>query len=111
MTIDPQTIGYLERLARIELNPEERERLAGELGRIIEYASELGAVDTVRTPPGPATDPGSSAPQGGDFGAKTLHGLRGDVPRECLDRGAVLEEAPDTDERRTLFRVPRVIDR
>lgn len=109
--MDRETIAHLERLARIDLAPGERRRLVGELGRIVAYASELQAADADE--PAAGADAGSAleaaAPHAGDSKAETAPGLRLDSPGECLERGAVLGGAPGTDERKELFRVPRVI--
>lgn len=109
--MDRETIAHLERLARIDLAPEERRRLAGELGRIVAYASELQAADA--NEPAAGGDTGSArdaaAPHRGVSESEAAPGLRPDSPGECLERGAVLGGAPDKDERKELFRVPRVI--
>ena len=111
MPMDRKTIGHLEQLARIELTPEERERLAGELGRIIDYASELQVAGTEGSPAAGAADNGGGQGETPERirGGTADSGLRPDVPGQCLDRDGVLSEAPDTDKRKDFFRVPRAI--
>ena len=46
MKIDLKTIVHLEALARIELTPEEREVLSGQLDRIVEYVEQIQGLDT-----------------------------------------------------------------
>ena len=48
MNIDERAIRHLERLARLELAPEERKRLAKQLDRIVGYVRQLQEVDTER---------------------------------------------------------------
>ena len=105
MPMNRQTIEYLERLARIELTPDEKERLARELGRIIDYAGELAGVDTRGIPSTTAVER-SRAAVGQDARA-----LRPDEPGVVLDRRDVLDGAPDKDKQERLFRVPRVIEK
>ena len=95
MSIDNRKIEQLEPLARIELTPAEKKRLTIQLDRIVGYVKQLRQIDTVAIQP--------FQPPGGHSA------LRGDTPGTCLDRDAVLDEAPDTADHH--FRVPRVIER
>jgi aspartyl-tRNA(Asn)/glutamyl-tRNA(Gln) amidotransferase subunit C len=96
MNIDRDTIEHLEALARIELDEEERERLAEQLGRIVAFVEKLQSVDT-------------SGVERVDNGASGAERLRDDVKEPGLNRDDVLSQAPDAAE--GWFRVPRVIDR
>ncbi len=96
MNIDRDTIEHLEALARIELDEEERERLAEQLGRIVAFVEKLQSVDT-------------SGVERVDNGASGAERLRDDISEPGLDRDDVLSQAPDAAE--GWFRVPRVIDR
>jgi aspartyl-tRNA(Asn)/glutamyl-tRNA(Gln) amidotransferase subunit C len=97
MKIDEKTIRHLETLARIELTAEERERLAGQLDKIVGYCEELQKVDTEGIEPTSAVVlEGHSA-------------LRPDEAKPGLDRDVVLTEAPDP--KKPFFRVPKVIER
>ncbi len=46
MSIDTKTVGTIARLARIRVNDQEKEALAGELSKIMTMIEELNAVDT-----------------------------------------------------------------
>lgn len=83
----------LEGLARVDLDPEERDILRLQLDRILGFVRKLKEVET-ETDGSP--EPGGSAPAS-------------DQPRECLDREEVLGQAPEREE--GFFRVPPVIDR
>ena len=96
MELKDKDLEHLERLARVELSGEARERLRAQLGTIIEFVRKLQSIDT-------------SA-----YEAKAYLGgfepeLRPDEARECLDREEVLGAAPDR--QNGYFRVPPVIGR
>lgn len=54
MEIDRRRIRRLATLAGLELDPGEEERLAAELGRILEYVERIGEVENAPEPPSPA---------------------------------------------------------
>jgi aspartyl-tRNA(Asn)/glutamyl-tRNA(Gln) amidotransferase subunit C len=91
--VTPETVDAVARLARLSLDPGERELFARQLGDILAWADSLAALDTEGVPP--MAHPGRAS------------ALREDEPRPGLDRGTVLEGAPDPAE--GLFRVPRVL--
>jgi aspartyl-tRNA(Asn)/glutamyl-tRNA(Gln) amidotransferase subunit C len=96
MELKDKDLEHLERLARVELSGESREKLRGQLGTIIEFVNKLQSIDT------------------SGYEAKAYLGgfepeLRRDEARECLDTEEVLESAPDR--QNGYFRVPPVIDR
>jgi aspartyl-tRNA(Asn)/glutamyl-tRNA(Gln) amidotransferase subunit C len=97
MSMDRRAIEHLEALARLELNEEERVKLAAELGRIVEFVEKLQSVDTT----------GVEAERHGDH--LDAEHLRDDEPRPGLDRDHVLHQAPDATD--GFLRVPRVIER
>jgi aspartyl-tRNA(Asn)/glutamyl-tRNA(Gln) amidotransferase subunit C len=51
MRITPEQIAHLAWLARLELRPEEKTRLAEDLDRILEYMRQLDAVEIDRVEP------------------------------------------------------------
>ncbi len=51
MEITPELVGYLEKLGRIRLTPEEEERTQKELGSILAYIDKLGELDTAGVEP------------------------------------------------------------
>jgi aspartyl-tRNA(Asn)/glutamyl-tRNA(Gln) amidotransferase subunit C len=97
MKVDRKLISHLEQLARIELEDDEREKLAEQLGRIVQFVEKLQSVDT-----------------SGVEATRLIDHLddehkRDDVPTDGLGRDDVMDRAPDAAD--GYFRVPRVIDR
>ncbi|MGH9102831.1 MAG: Asp-tRNA(Asn)/Glu-tRNA(Gln) amidotransferase subunit GatC [Acidimicrobiales bacterium] len=92
--ISPAEVAHVARLARLALEPDELERLAGELAGVLEHAAEVSALDTAGVPP-------SSHP------LALRNVLRPDRPAPSLRQEEVLAAAPSSEEGR--FRVPRVL--
>jgi aspartyl-tRNA(Asn)/glutamyl-tRNA(Gln) amidotransferase subunit C len=90
--IDETTVDSVARLARLELDPDERARFARELESILSWAESLQALDTTGVPP-----------MAGGASAE----LRDDASRDGLPREEALGQAPDPGD--GLFRVPRVL--
>jgi aspartyl-tRNA(Asn)/glutamyl-tRNA(Gln) amidotransferase subunit C len=95
--IDKADILHLEKLARIELSETEREKLAEQLARIVEFCEQLQRVDT------DGVEPTSTVVHGAH------HGPRKDTSYPGLDRDVVLSQAPDAVN--GFFRVPKIIER
>lgn len=89
----------LARLARLELSPDEVERLTRQLCEILEFAHQVKAVDTtsIDAPSAPAASQASER-------------WRDDERQPSLDRDAVLDLAPEVDRAAGLFIVPRVLN-
>ena len=85
MKFDKEMIQHLQALARIELSPEEEEKLGEQLARIVTHCEQLQEVDTEGVEPTSAVVHEEEA------------GLRADEVGPSLDRKAVLAEAPDSD--------------
>jgi len=89
--IDREQVLHVARLARLELSEEEVTKISGELSNILEHIEKIGELEL-------------------DGVAPTTHvvevpnALRPDVPRPCLPREVVLEQAPDSADGG--FRVP-----
>jgi len=89
-------VARIAELAHLELTDAEADALTRQLSDILEYATQVQALDTSGVPP-------------------TSHIISGvtidreDVEVPCLDRQAAVAAAPDGDETAGLFRVPRVI--
>jgi aspartyl-tRNA(Asn)/glutamyl-tRNA(Gln) amidotransferase subunit C len=89
--IDREQVLHVARLARLELSDEEVTQISGELSNILEHIEKIGELEL-------------------DGIAPTTHvvevpnALRPDVPRPCLPREVVLEQAPDVADGG--FRVP-----
>ncbi len=93
--ISRDEVAHLAALARIDLQPAELDRLAGQLGQI------LDAVATVREVAGDDV-PATSHP------LPLTNVTRPDVPRPSLGPDEALAGAPDAAEQR--FRVPRILE-
>jgi len=93
--ISREEVAHLASLARIDLTPEELDRLAGQLEVI------LGAVATVREVAGDDVPP-TSHPM------PLTNVTRPDEPRPGLTAADALAGAPATEEQR--FRVPRILE-
>jgi len=95
MSLTPAEVEHIASLARLELSAEEKERFAGQLSAILEYAARLQALDTAGIPPTSSVLPERSV-------------LRADEPRDGLSLEELLQNAPETQDRQ--FRVPPVLD-
>ena len=97
MKLTDEDLNHLERLARVRLDASARERLRGQLSRIIEFVERLQSIDTGAI--GPAAAPHGSAPQ-----------LRRDeiAANRCIARDEALGAAPDR--AGSFFGVPPVIE-
>lgn len=96
MKLKDTDLRHIERLARVELSGESRDKLREQLGDIIGFVQKLQAMDTSGY--SPKAYLGGFEPE-----------LRSDRAEECLSRDEVLEQAPDA--LKGFFRVPPVIDR
>lgn len=96
MDLEESDLRHLERLARVELSGESREKLRGQLGTIIEFVRRLQGIGTAAYEPKAYL--GGFEPE-----------LRSDETEACLDTEEVLGAAPDR--QKSYFRVPPVIDR
>jgi aspartyl-tRNA(Asn)/glutamyl-tRNA(Gln) amidotransferase subunit C len=88
-------IEHVARLARLELTPDERERLRAQLGVILEHAAKVGEVATADVPPTAYAIPRSNV-------------LRPDEPTPSLPVEEVLANAPEREDDR--FKVPRIAE-
>jgi aspartyl-tRNA(Asn)/glutamyl-tRNA(Gln) amidotransferase subunit C len=97
VAIDRAQVRHVARLARLALSPEEEERLAAQLGHVLDYIERLQAVDVSSVAPlSFAGDAAAGLP------------LREDVPQPSLRRETVLAQAPQEDGH--AFVVPRIIE-
>ncbi|MBS1525407.1 MAG: Asp-tRNA(Asn)/Glu-tRNA(Gln) amidotransferase subunit GatC [Bacteroidetes bacterium] len=51
MTIDKETVDKIAHLARLELSEEEKEKLMGDMGKILDFMAKLNEVDTTGVEP------------------------------------------------------------
>lgn len=96
MPLAPHEIERIATLARLALTDDERQRLAPQLERILEYVESLRALETTDVAPTTHT----LAPEGA---------LRDDEPQPSLPRTRALANAPHASLETGLFSVPRVI--
>ena len=83
-------------LANLELDDQEIELFARQLGDILEYANQVQSIDTTGVPP--------------TASVATRHSVdRSDLVQPSLDRAEALANAPDGSADAGLFKVPRVI--
>ena len=88
-------IDHVARLARLQLTPEEKERLRTQLGVILEHAAKVGEVAADDVPPTASAIPRSNV-------------LRPDTPKPSLAHEDALANAPEAEEDR--FKVPRIVE-
>ncbi|MFO8232386.1 MAG: Asp-tRNA(Asn)/Glu-tRNA(Gln) amidotransferase subunit GatC [Longimonas sp.] len=94
MPITPDDVDHVAELARLSFDASEKEQLASEMSRILDYIDTLNELDTAGVPP-------------------MAHGLdlknvtRADAPNARISKEQALQNAPDTDGEH--MRVPRVI--
>lgn len=96
MAIDREQVRHIARLARLRFEEEELERMAEQLGRILEYFRRLQELDTAAVPPTFQTT-----------GRENVW-REEDEPREGLERDQALANAPAS--REGCFQVPPVIE-
>lgn len=94
MKITADEVLHVAGLARLEIEPEAVERLAGELATILAYMEKLNEVDTRSVPPT-------------SHAIALTNAFREDVVHEHLPREQALKNAPSQDS--GSFVVPKVI--
>jgi aspartyl-tRNA(Asn)/glutamyl-tRNA(Gln) amidotransferase subunit C len=99
MSLTPQDISRIANLARLELRPEESERMLAQINGFFEIVEQMRAVDTTGIEP--LAHPVAA------IEAIALR-LREDVASEVIDREANMRNAPAREA--GLFLVPRVIE-
>jgi aspartyl-tRNA(Asn)/glutamyl-tRNA(Gln) amidotransferase subunit C len=91
--VTPETVEHVARLARLSLEPGERDVFARQLDEVLRHAESLQALE-------------ASGADGTAAGG-TRPVLREDEPAPSLPREASLGQAPDAQD--GLFRVPRIL--
>lgn len=94
MHIDNDLISHLEKLARLKLQADERDRLRQDLDRMLAMVEKIQELDLESTPP--LRHLQASGPP-----------LRPDTVSGQVSRAAALSNSPDSDDQ--FFRVPKVI--
>ena len=88
-------IEHVARLARLDLTPQERDRLREQLGAILEHAATVGEVAAADVPPTAYAIPRANV-------------LRPDERKASLPVAEVLANAPEVEDDR--FKVPRIVE-
>jgi aspartyl-tRNA(Asn)/glutamyl-tRNA(Gln) amidotransferase subunit C len=99
MSLNPQDISRIANLARLELRPQESERMLTRINGFFDIVEKMRAVDT--TGVGPLTHPVAAIQE-------IALRLRDDVASETNQREANQRSAPAVE--RGLFLVPKVIE-
>ncbi len=92
--LEHTTVAQVARLARIEMDEAELQRMAGQLDAILRYAAKLDEVDTTGVLPTTHT-------------LDAVNALREDVAQDSLPRAQALGNAPEHNDE--AFVVPRVL--
>jgi len=93
--INKHELEHLAKLARVDLDPKEEEKLLKDLGSILEHFNELKALDT-----------GSVEPMTGGTELKNI--FREDTERENTNQGAGVEAFPEKE--KGYLKVPPVFE-
>lgn len=94
MSVPPETVRYIARLAHLHFDEAEERQLADEMTRVLDYMAQLDALDTTDVPP--------------MTHVLDLHNVtRPDEPVQRITRDDALAVAPEADD--TFFRAPKVI--
>ena len=95
MALTDKELEHLERLARVQLSDQSREKLREQLARIIDFVRELQSVDTT------AHEPGAC-------GREREPALRADETKPGCSRDEILAASPQ--HKNGFFAVPPVIE-
>lgn len=90
-----QEVEHVARLARLELTPEEKERMRAQLDSILSYIDKLNELDTSAVEPTSHVIP-------------MVNVMREDEVRPSLPQEEALANAPDREGE--FFKVPRIIE-
>ena len=93
--ISREQVRHVAQLARLELTPQEEQRLEGEMSEMLAYVDQLNALDTADTEP---------TAQVGEAGTP----MRDDEVTNASEPEAMLSNAPAR--KGTFFKVPQIIE-
>ncbi|MEG1500879.1 MAG: Asp-tRNA(Asn)/Glu-tRNA(Gln) amidotransferase subunit GatC [Clostridiales bacterium] len=94
MTISIKDVEYVAKLAKLDLNQDEKSAYTEKLNDILNYMEQLQELDTKDVPPTTHVLP-------------LVNVFREDQVQPCLSREKALSNAPDRED--GYFRVPRII--
>ncbi|MDD5108701.1 MAG: Asp-tRNA(Asn)/Glu-tRNA(Gln) amidotransferase subunit GatC [Candidatus Omnitrophica bacterium] len=95
MSIDKETVKHVAHLARIELQPNELEKISGQLHDILGFIDKISTLDIEKITPASHILPISNV-------------LRDDLPHKSLPVEKALENAPS--KKGSFFSVPKIIE-
>jgi aspartyl-tRNA(Asn)/glutamyl-tRNA(Gln) amidotransferase subunit C len=95
MDIDRATVDHVARLARLDLSDQERQRMTAELGKILEHATKIQALDLDEVEPTSHAIPIRNV-------------MRPDETRPSLSQEEALSGAPEVEDGR--FKVPSILE-
>ncbi|TCZ73408.1 Asp-tRNA(Asn)/Glu-tRNA(Gln) amidotransferase subunit GatC [Paenibacillus albiflavus] len=95
MSITIKDVEHVAKLARLELNMDEKEQLTAQLSGILQYAEQLNELNTDDVPPTSHSMP-------------LVNVMREDEVRPSLPIEKVFRNAPDTEDDQ--FKVPAVLE-
>jgi aspartyl-tRNA(Asn)/glutamyl-tRNA(Gln) amidotransferase subunit C len=95
MKISREEVLHVAKLARLELGPDEIEKLATQLSAILDYVEQLGELELDDVEPMAHVH-------------DVVNAFREDEPRPSLPNEAVLRNAPQSED--GCFKVPKVIE-
>jgi aspartyl-tRNA(Asn)/glutamyl-tRNA(Gln) amidotransferase subunit C len=104
-TVSEDQVLQVAALASLELKPEELPAMRRDLNAVLGYIAQLNELDVANV--APMAQVTEIIPDAAVQDEETP--LRDDVPSPCLERGPVMQQAPETDG--TFFKVPQVIGR
>jgi aspartyl-tRNA(Asn)/glutamyl-tRNA(Gln) amidotransferase subunit C len=104
-TVSEDQVLQVAALASLELKPEELPAMRRDLNAILGYIAQLNELDVANV--APMAQVTEIIPNAAIENEQTP--LREDTPVPCLERGPVMQQAPETDG--TFFKVPQVIGR
>ena len=95
MSLSPQEVEHIAKLARLELTDEQKERYRGQLEAILEHVAKLQELDTQDVPPTASVSVAQMP-------------LRADESRPGLSKEDLLKNAPKQDDGQ--FQIPPVFE-
>lgn len=96
MTIDKETVDKIAHLARLELAEDEKEKLMGDMGKILDFMAKLNEIDTTGVEPLV-------------YMTDEINVLREDVVKQEITHEEALQNAPKHDD--NYFLVAKVIEK
>jgi aspartyl-tRNA(Asn)/glutamyl-tRNA(Gln) amidotransferase subunit C len=95
MNIDKKTLHKIAHLSRLEIKPEDEERLLKEMSSMVSFVKKLNEVDTTGVEPLTTM-------------SHEINSMREDKVKDHLDRDSALKLAPSKDDQ--FFKVPKVLE-